>query len=38
VLKKQVFISGSYCDLVMMGLFKEDWMPLWEKFKKKGRL
>ena len=38
VLKKQVFINGAYCDFVMMGLFKEDWLPLWEKFKKKGRL
>jgi RimJ/RimL family protein N-acetyltransferase len=38
VSKKHVFVRGNYCDLVMMALFKEDWQPLWEKFKKRGRL
>lgn len=37
VLKQEVFKNGKYHDLVLMAVFKEDWLPLWEKFRRTGR-
>jgi UDP-4-amino-4,6-dideoxy-N-acetyl-beta-L-altrosamine N-acetyltransferase len=27
---KQIYVDGEYHDLVHLGVFKEDWLPLWE--------
>lgn len=32
--KKQVFKNGKYWDEILMAVFKEDWLPIWENFKK----
>jgi len=34
-LKEQVFAHGCYWDEVILGLFKKDWLPYWEKYVKK---
>lgn len=34
VLKKEVFKNGRFHDLIMMAVFREDWEPLWEKFRR----
>lgn len=34
VLKKHNFKNGRYVDLVLMAVFREKWIPLWEKFRK----
>ena len=34
VLKKDIFKDGEYHDLICMAVFKDDWLPLWEKFRK----
>ena len=31
---KQHYRNGEYWDEILLALFKEDWLPLWEKFKK----
>ena len=33
-LKAERLRSGVYCDEVILSVFKEDWKPLWEKYKK----
>lgn len=33
-LKKQIFEENKYWDKILLGLFKEDWLPIWEKYKK----
>lgn len=38
VLRRHVYKDGKYRDEVLMAVFKEDWLPLWKKFKKAGRL
>jgi RimJ/RimL family protein N-acetyltransferase len=38
VLKQEVFKNGRYHDLIMMAVFKNGWMPLWEKFCKTGKI
>lgn len=37
-LKAQYFRKGQYWDSIQLGLFREDWLPLWEKFRKKHKL
>lgn len=32
--KKHVFVNGDYVDLVFTAVFREDFMPLWEAYKK----
>lgn len=32
--KKQLYREGEYWDEIFMAVFKENWLPLWEKFKK----
>jgi len=34
-LKKHVFRDGEYYDVVVLGLFREDWLPYWKKYQKK---
>lgn len=36
-LRKHVFRNGAYRDVVQMAVFKEDWLPLWEKYRKGGK-
>jgi RimJ/RimL family protein N-acetyltransferase len=38
VLKQHVFKNGRYWDLVNLAVFKRNWLPLWEKFCKTGRV
>lgn len=38
VLKAHVFLHGEYHDEILLAVFREDWLPLWEKFKREGRL
>lgn len=37
-LKKQVFKNGEYRDEILLGLFKEYWEPIWQKYQKTGRV
>ncbi|MDE2188612.1 MAG: GNAT family N-acetyltransferase [Patescibacteria group bacterium] len=34
-LKRQRFSEGRYWDEIILGLFKSDWLPYWEKYQKK---
>lgn len=34
LLRKHVFKNGEYVDQVLLAVFREDWLPLWEKFQK----
>lgn len=36
--KKQIFRNGSYWDEILFAVFKEDWLPIWEKYKKIGKI
>jgi RimJ/RimL family protein N-acetyltransferase len=35
--KKHVFKS-RYWDLIELGLFKKDWLPIWKKYQKTGKI
>lgn len=37
-LKSHVFKNGEYQDEIHMAVFREDWLPLWKKFQKAGKL
>lgn len=32
VFKKEIFVNGKYVDLIRLAIFKEDFLPLWEKY------
>lgn len=32
LLRKHAFKNGEYVDEVLLAVFREDWLPLWEKF------
>ena len=32
----ETFKEGRYWDVIDLGLFKEEWLPYWEKYQKKG--
>ncbi len=36
--RKQIFKKGRYWDLIELGLFKEEWLPIWKKYKKTGKV
>ena len=36
--KRQIFKDGEYRDLIILGLFREDWLPIWRKYQKTGRV
>jgi RimJ/RimL family protein N-acetyltransferase len=38
VLKRHLFKNGRYHDEVHMAVFKKDWLTLWEKFQKTGKI
>jgi len=35
---KEQFKNGKYHDLILLGLFKEDWLPVWEHYQKTGNI
>jgi len=32
--RKQYFKDGQYCDLIQLGILREEWLPLWEAYRK----
>lgn len=30
---RQIYVDGEYHDLVHLGVFKEEWLPLWEEYR-----
>ncbi len=38
VRKEQVFRNGRYCDEVLMAVFRKDWLQLWKKFERTGKV
>lgn len=34
--KEQVFKDGEYWDEILLAVFKEEWLPIWEKYQKTG--
>lgn len=38
VRKKQIFKKGKYQDEVLLAIFKEDWIPVWRKYNKTGKI
>lgn len=36
--RKQVFKKGVYWDLIELGVFREEWLPIWKKYKKTGKV
>jgi RimJ/RimL family protein N-acetyltransferase len=38
VLKQEMFKNGRYQDLIVMAVFKNGWIPLWEKFRKSNEI
>lgn len=38
VQKKQMFREGKYHDLLWLGLFKKDWLVVWKRYKKTGKV
>ncbi|HPI67040.1 MAG TPA: GNAT family protein [bacterium] len=37
-LRQQVFKHGRYWDLILLGLFKKEWLPIWRKYQKTGQV
>jgi len=33
-LREQFFVDGKYYDEICLGLFRHEWLPYWEKFRK----
>jgi RimJ/RimL family protein N-acetyltransferase len=38
VQRGHIFADGEYHDLILMGVFREDWLPIWNRFLKTGRV
>jgi RimJ/RimL family protein N-acetyltransferase len=36
--RKHIFKRGRYWDLIELGLFKEEWLPIWRRYKKTGKV
>jgi len=36
--RKQIFRKGKYWDEILLGLFKEDWLPIWRRYRKTGKI
>lgn len=34
--KKHIFKHGKYQDVINLGLFRKDWLPIWKKYQKTG--
>jgi RimJ/RimL family protein N-acetyltransferase len=33
-LKRQFFVDGKYVDQIMLAVFRKDWLPIWERYKR----
>jgi len=38
VRKKQIFRRGRYVDEILLAVFKLDWLPIWKRYQKTGKL
>lgn len=38
VRKDQLYKNGQYYDEVLLAVFKENWLPVWDKYQKTGRV
>lgn len=36
--RKMIFKKGRYWDLIDLGVFKQEWLPIWKKYKKTGKI
>ncbi|MFH1473258.1 MAG: GNAT family protein [bacterium] len=36
--RKHIFKKGRYWNLIELGLFKEEWLPIWKKYKRTGKV
>jgi len=36
--KKQIFRDGKYRDKLLLAVFQEDWLPIWEKYRRTGKV
>jgi RimJ/RimL family protein N-acetyltransferase len=36
VQRQQVFTNGEYHDRILVGVFREEWLPIWKRFLKTG--
>lgn len=36
--RRQLFSKGKYWDMIELGLFKEEWLPIWKRYKKTGKV
>jgi RimJ/RimL family protein N-acetyltransferase len=38
VQRQHVFRNGEYHDRILVAVFREDWLPIWQKFQETGKL
>lgn len=38
VRKKQIFRDGNYWDEILLAVFREDWLSIWKKYQKTGKI
>lgn len=38
VLKEQKFRNGRYWDEILLGVFRKNWLPIWKKYQKAGKV
>ncbi len=36
--REHIFKNGKYWKLIELGLFKEEWQPIWERYKETGKV
>jgi RimJ/RimL family protein N-acetyltransferase len=36
--RKHIFKNGKYWTLIELGLFKEEWLPIWKKYERMGNI
>lgn len=36
--RKLIFKKGRYWDVIELGLFREEWSPIWKKYKETGKI
>lgn len=36
--KDQMFRNGQYFDEILVAVFREDWLPIWERYQKTGKV
>src|SRR3989338_6659107 len=36
--RQHVFKKGKYWDMIDLGLFKEEWLPIWERYRETGNV